>query len=135
MYSEEDLVRLWDKIKNARTTHWGEYVGLVAVPFSLDIEAFQRAHREENRRYFDTDAWISWSVPDVIASIDGLLLHHHHLTCAAENDIGGENSALCIHYWDPRSPAVRKAVGIPGINYIPDGNTREMWETIALEIY
>jgi len=130
MHTEEDLALLWNLVENQACTTWGEHIGLRSVPFSLDTQEFLRTYRGENRRYFSTEAGVVWSVTNVLNRLEGMLIHHHHLTCAAENDIGGDNSALCIHYCDPEISETRRAVALPGVNYIPDEKTKYDLEEI-----
>jgi|APSaa5957512622_1039677.scaffolds.fasta_scaffold162238_1 hypothetical protein len=128
MHSERDLADLWSLIEGERCSVWGKFIGLVAVPFGLNKYGFAREHRRENLEHHGAISEVYWDVPSAIQRLENALVHYHHLTCAAGDDIRKEDTAVCIHFWDTDEPELQVAMAIPGVNYAPTRDTLEQWD-------
>ena len=128
MHSERDLANLWALIEGEKCAAWGKFIGLVAVPFRLNRYQFMRDHREVNLKHHGAISEVYWDVPSAVQRLENSLVHYHHLTCAAGDDIRKADTALCIHFRDPDEPELQWAMAIPGTNYAPTRDTLEQWD-------
>jgi len=126
-YSQKDLDALWNITKSHRNLFVGNYTGLLAVKFDLDIELFKHSNKISHQKAVrNMETIVTCEIEKAIKLLSSVDIRCHHLSCAADTGIGN-NSALCIHYWDFGKDKFY-ALTIPGINYVPSQETRCMLE-------
>lgn len=119
----EDLEILWKQIKDKHNIFWGEYTGLMSVDFSHSIDDFIKNYSQQVTKFQGRECEIKvfGDIKDALKFLQHVEINCHHLSCAA--DFGfGDNSALCIHYKNPRTNN-NGTMAIPGINYVPTQET------------
>ncbi|MDD4352811.1 MAG: hypothetical protein PHU71_07615 [Candidatus Gracilibacteria bacterium] len=126
-YSQKDLDALWNIIKSHRNLFVGNYTGLLAVKFDLDIQLFEHSNKISHQKAVrDMETIVTYEIEKAIKILSLVDIRCHHLSCAADTGTGN-NSALCIHYQDFGKDKFY-ALTIPGINYVPNQETRCMLE-------
>ncbi len=120
-YETQQLKKLWQLIKDKRTTFAGEYLGLIEVSFNLNLEDFSKKHTEKvNISIKDSKTMVLTNIEKVLGLLTSADIRMHHLSCAGDTGLG-DNTVLCIHYKDKKRQLY--ALAIPGINYVPTNET------------
>ncbi len=121
-YRSQELEELWNLIKNHRNIFFGDYTQLTKVEFKAPMDEFAERNRDRHREVIrDMETIVTTSVGDALQILHSADIRCHHLSCAADTGIG-DNSALCIHYVNPKDNKFY-ALTIPGVNYVPTKET------------
>jgi len=125
-YHKKELALLWNLIKDHKSIFLGEYEGLAEVRFGMGLAEFERRNKERHRQAISgIETIVTTNAGRAMMILRLAEIRCHHLSCAADTGYG-DNSALCIHYSDPKDGRLY-ALALPGINYVPGEPTANIF--------